>query len=96
MAKAYQCDRCGKLVAGSNSNVISQYGYVGKELCDECFEEYKMFMSGADIGMNQRTIAEMENTLEYALTFTETGILKTAINKCLHLIKNPITTDEGT
>ena len=96
MAKAYQCDRCTRLFAGDCTTKINISPYIAKELCVDCHGELMSFMSGDDIGMNHRTIAEIENTLEYALTFTETGILKTAINKCLHLIKNPITTDEGT
>lgn len=85
MAKAFQCDRCGKLVAGSNSKVVAQYGYVGKELCEECFEEYKRFIDGATLGLCADDVRYLFNTLNDAWAFNKQGFDEVCeCSNCFH------------
>lgn len=85
MAKAFQCDRCGKLVAGSNSKVIGQYGHVGNELCDECFAEYRSFMDGYNLGLYKDDVRYLFNTLNEAWAFAKQDFDEVCeCNKCFH------------
>lgn len=53
--KAFKCDRCGKYYADTGkcltSNVLDAKTHRGKEfdLCDECFEKFKIFMNHTTI-----------------------------------------------
>ena len=85
MAKAFQCDRCGKLVAGSNSTIVGVYSYKGKELCTKCFREYKRFMDGAELGLCEEDVRYLFNTLNNAWAFAKQGFDEVCdCSNCFH------------
>ena len=71
MAKAYKCDRCGKLFAlNTNKGIVIDYHPMSEErmdLCDDCYKGLLSFMSAfntCDASIKRVVDTESDKTIE--------------------------------
>lgn len=83
MSAAKKCDRCGKYYVGTDTLVstLHQGVVIPYDLCDECFDDFKNFMSG----MKQETKVEndtVEPTCMNCFYSSDERYVRTICKKC--------------
>lgn len=84
MAKAFQCDRCKRLFIGNvHSNVSLVYRDI--QICNECYQELKMFLNGAELGLSGDEVDQMFNILNGVWSkITQKDVVHMDCSECYH------------